>query len=174
MEKHEQLILPSSLSKGKFIKIFGGIFEHSEWIAERTWEKGLNFSHDGANGLHSLMVSIFRKAKKVNKIEVLKSHPDLAGKLIFKKALTKESTAEQESAGLNSLNEVEQSLFKSLNQSYKKKHLFPFIIAAKGLSSDLILEAFRNRVSNSTDTEFVEACLQVEKIAYLRLTDILK
>lgn len=174
MNKLKQLIVPSSLSKDKFIKIFGGIFEHSEWIAEQTWEKGLNSNHDKASNLHSLMVSIFRKANKVNKIEVLKSHPDLAGRLMFNKGLTKESTKEQVSAGLNSLNEVEQTFFKSLNKSYKQKHKFPFIIAAKGLSSDLILKAFRNRVNNSTDNEFVEACVQVEKIAYLRIIDILE
>jgi OHCU decarboxylase len=174
LNKPKQLILPSSLSKDKFIKMFGGIFEHSEWIAEQTWEKGLNFKHDKASGLHSLMVSIFRKANEVSKIEVLKSHPDLAGRLMVNKGLTKESTKEQASAGLDSLNELEQTFFKSLNKSYKQKHQFPFIIAAKGLSSDLILEAFRNRVNNSTDSEFVEACVQVEKIAYLRLIDILK
>ena len=174
MNKPKQLIVPSSLSKDKFIKMFGGIFEHSEWIAEQTWEKCLNFNHDKASGLHSLMVSIFRKANEVSKIEVLKSHPDLAGRLMVNKGLTKESTKEQASAGLDSLNELEQTFFKSLNKSYKQKHQFPFIIAAKGLSSDLILEAFRNRVNNSTDSEFVEACVQVEKIAYLRLIDILK
>ncbi len=64
MNKPKQLIVPSSLSKDKFIKMFGGIFEHSEWIAEQTWEKGLNSNHDKASGLHSLMVSIFRKANE--------------------------------------------------------------------------------------------------------------
>ncbi len=43
----------------------------------------------------------------------------------------------------------------------------------KGLSKDDILTAFKTRIHNARDTELATACKQVERIALLRLTDIL-
>ena len=120
------------------------------------------------------MVKVFQSTTDAKKLEVLRSHPDLAGKLMVNNELTVESTLEQKSAGLNNLEPKEQQLFYSLNKGYINKNKFPFIIAAKGLTSRTILEIFKNRATNTTEIEFMEACLQVNKIAYLRLIDIFK
>ena len=54
-----------------------------------------------------------------------------------------------------------------------EKFGFPFIIAVKGLTKDEILDAFHRRIDHDYDSEFSEACRQVERITLLRLRDIL-
>jgi len=53
------------------------------------------------------------------------------------------------------------------------KHGFPFIIAVRDHTKDSILAAFHTRIGNATETEFATACAQVERIAALRLKDLL-
>jgi urate oxidase len=113
----------------------------------------------------------FRLASREQRLGVLNAHPDLAGKLAAANRLTAESTNEQASAGLDSLTDEERATFTSLNSQYTEKFGFPFIIAVKGLTKAHILEAFKTRINNDRDTEFSPACLQVEKIALLRLKD---
>jgi OHCU decarboxylase len=118
-------------------------------------------------------VRSFRAANKAKKLEVLKAHPDLAGKLFVSKDLTKASTSEQLSVGLDKLTKEEFATFSSLNQSYFEKHGFPFIIAVRDYDKEGILNSFKIRLENKTELEFNEACTQVERIALIRLKDIL-
>jgi OHCU decarboxylase len=104
---------------------------------------------------------------------VLRAHPDLAGKLAAAKRLTPESTVEQASAALDALTDDERSRFLRLNEEYVARHGFPFIIAVRDHSKTSILKAFQTRISNDTETEFATACTQVERIAELRLKDLL-
>ena len=104
---------------------------------------------------------------------MLNAHPDLAGKLAKAKRLTAESTREQASAGLDALTDKERELFSKLNAAYVTTFGFPFIIAVKGKSKDEILAEFERRIGNSRATEFETACKQVERIALLRLRDML-
>ena len=164
---------PSTMNEEAFVAKFGGVFEHSPWIAERAWNRELGPAHDTAVGLHSILTRVFRSAYDAERLEVLNAHPDLAGKLAAAKKLTAESTAEQASAGLDALTDTERAKFTELNRRYVEKHGFPFIIAVKRLSKDEILKAFENRIDNDRDTEFKTACRQVERIALLRLKDML-
>ena len=100
-------------------------------------------------------------------------YSDLAGKLAAAKRLTPESTAEQASAALDALTDDERATFQRLNTDYVAKHGFPFIIAVRDNSKASILQAFQTRIGNDTATEFATACAQVERIAELRLKDIL-
>ncbi len=164
---------PSRMAKKTFIERFGGVFEHSPWIAERAHAGELAPANDSAAGLHGALCAVFRTASEAEKLGVLTAHPDLAGKLAAAKRLTAESTAEQASAGLDALTDSEKATFTRLNDEYTNKFGFPFIIAVKGLTKDQILAAFTERVSNDRDTEFATACAQVERIALLRLKDML-
>ncbi len=161
-------------NKDEFLNTFGSVFEKSPWVAKKVWENQSTSLEYTVESIHEQMVKIFQSASDAEKLQVLRSHPDLAGKLMVNNELTIESTLEQKSAGLNNLEPDEQQLFYSLNKSYILKNKFPFIIAAKGLTSKLILEIFKKRVTNPSEIEFEEACLQVNKIAYLRLIDIFK
>ncbi|NBT30581.1 MAG: allantoinase PuuE [Rhodobacteraceae bacterium] len=164
---------PSQMDKAAFVAKFGGIFEHSAWIAERAWDLELGPAHDTAAGLHNALDRMFRSASHTERLGVLTAHPDLAGKLAAAKRLTAESTHEQASAGLDALTDDERAEFTRLNDAYVAKHGFPFIIAVKDNTKATILAAFRTRIDNDTETEFATACLQVERIAELRLKAIL-
>lgn len=165
--------IPSKLSQTDFLAIFGGVFEKSKWIAEDLFKLDIKTKYDSANSLHKAMVEIFRSSSDKKKLDVLLAHPDLAGKLAQRGELTEESQNEQKSAGLDQLTPNEFAEFQNLNTSYMNKYGFPFIIAVKGLTKLEILSEFRKRVNNSIEAEFYEACLQVEKIAYIRIKDIL-
>ena len=104
---------------------------------------------------------------------VLRAHPDLAGKLAAAKQLTPGSSDEQASAGLDALTDEERDRFTQLNTAYMDKHEFPFIIAVRDHDKAGILAAFERRIENDTETEFLEACRQVERIARLRLETML-
>ena len=164
---------PSAMDWHKFVGAFGGIFEHSAWIAEKAYELELGPAHDTAIGLHNALCRVFRSADKDKRLGVLRAHPDLAGKLAAAKRLTDESTAEQASAGLDALTDEERQAFMSLNEEYTSRFGFPFIIAVKGLDKFTILRDFRNRLKNEREAEFASACEQVEKIALHRLRGIL-
>jgi len=164
---------PSEMSRQRFIAEYGSIFEHSPWIAEGAYELELGPTHDTAIGLHNALCRIFRSASEEQRLGVLRAHPDLAGKLAQANALTEESTSEQAAAGLDYLTENEKATFHKLNEDYVTKHGFPFIIAVRDHDKASILDAFHRRINNDRDTEFAEACKQVERIADFRLMEIL-
>jgi len=164
---------PSQMTRDRFVSLYGGIFEHSAWIAEGAFDLELGRAHDTARGLHNALARVFRSASDDQRMGVLRAHPDLAGKLAAAKRLTAESTSEQASAGLDALTDAERETFTRLNTEYVAKHGFPFIIAVRDHDKASILAAFERRINNDTATEFAEACKQVERIAEFRLMDIL-
>lgn len=164
---------PSQMDFARFVGEFGGIFEHSPWIAEQAFKYELGPAHDSPDGLHNLLCRVFRSASHDERLSVLRAHPDLAGKLAAAKRLTAESTAEQAGAGLDILSETERDDFTTLNQAYMNKHGFPFIIAVRDHDKASILAAFKRRINNTGTIEFAEACRQVERIAYYRIHDLL-
>jgi chitin deacetylase len=164
---------PSRMDRATFVARFGGVFEHSPWIADRAWELELGPAHDTATGLHNALARVFRSSSRTERLGVLTAHPDLAGKLAQARRLTAESTHEQATAGLDALTDDERAAFTELNTAYVARHGFPFIIAVRDNTRATILAAFRRRIANDTDTEFDEACQQVERIAEIRLRDML-
>jgi OHCU decarboxylase len=164
---------PSQMSREAFVARFGGIVEHSPWVAERAWDFELGPAHDSAAGLASALWRALRGGSEEERLAVLNAHPDLAGKLAAAKRLTAESTAEQASAGLDALTDAERARFTDLNAAYVARHGFPFIIAVRDHDKAGILAAFERRVANDRPTEFAEALRQVERIAELRLKALL-
>ena len=160
-------------ARGDFIAMFGGVFEHSPFIAERAYDSGLMLVPLTSKSVHDALTSIFRKASREERLGVLRAHPDLAGRLAIAGELTEDSKKEQAGAGLDRLSAAEHARFTELNTAYTQKFGFPFIIAVKGLTKDDILAAFEKRIDNSADEEFDTATAQVEKIALLRLQSLL-
>ena len=157
----------NKLSKVEFISIFGNIFEKTEWIAERCYESK---PYNNLDELVSKMMKIFENIEKERHLEIFNSHPDLA----VEKKLTEDSKNEQKNASLNQCTDEEFVEFKKLNEEYKKKFAFPFIIAVKGKNKEEILNSFRQRITNNINLEFEEAKKQVKKIASFRLGEIIK
>ncbi|MEN3148138.1 2-oxo-4-hydroxy-4-carboxy-5-ureidoimidazoline decarboxylase [Neorhizobium sp. IRAMC:178] len=160
-------------ARSDFIQMFGGVFEHSPFIAERAYDAGLMLVPLSSKSVHDALTSIFRRASREERLGVLRAHPDLAGKLAIAGELTEDSKKEQAGAGLDRLSAAEHARFTELNTAYMEKFSFPFIIAVKGLTKDDILAAFEKRIHNSAEEEFDTATAQVEKIALLRLQSLL-
>ena len=108
--------------------------------------------------------------KKKDIWKFFNAHPDLA----VEKKLTEDSKNEQKNASLNQCTDEEFVEFRKLNNEYKKKFGFPFIIAVKGKNKEEILNNFRQRLTNNINLEFEEAKKQVKKIASFRLSEIIK
>ena len=155
----------NNLNKDKFISLFGVIFEKTQWIAEKLLElKPFKNKED----LIFKMVQIYDDAKKIEILDILRSHPKLA----VEKNLTKHSNKEQSHANLKNCTEEEYGEFKKLNDEYEKKFGFPFIIAVKDKDKNEILNNFRQRINNDVELEFKEAKSQVKKIALFRLNEL--
>ena len=157
----------NKLSKPEFISIFGNVFEKTEWIAERCYDSK---PYNNIDELFLKMMEVFENTEKEKHLEILNAHPHLA----VEKKLTEDSKNEQKNASLNQCNDVEFIEFKKLNEEYKKKFGFPFIIAVKGKNKEEILNSFRQRITNNINSEFEEAKKQVMKIASFRLSEIIK
>ena len=160
---------PSQLELAEFIRLFGSIYEHSPWVAEAVYLKtnqGIN-----AASMAALMRSVVDAASYEDKHEILRSHPDWAGRLSLADR-TKSSQSEQAEAGLDRCTHEELKQFRRLNGIYINKFGFPFIFAVKGFHRTEILGAFHIRAGHGRDEEFKTAIEQVHRIARLRLETI--
>jgi OHCU decarboxylase len=162
-----------AFSRDAFVSTLGGIFEHSPWVAEGAYDKGLGPAENTAEGLHAAMTKVLMGATDEAKLALIMAHPDLAGRLAQAKLLTEDSTAEQASAGLDKLTPAELARFTELNDAYKTKFGFLFIMAIKGRSKADIVAGFERRLKNDREQEFAEALKQIGEIARLRLRDML-
>ena len=158
----------NNLSQSEFVKIFANIFEKTKWIAEELYNQK---PFSGFEDLCTKMLNIFENAAKENQLIILRAHPDLADKIKIS-SLTPNSRKEQSNAGLDQCSEQEFKEFKHLNDKYKKRLGFPFILAVEGKDKKEILNNFRKRILYDKNKEFIEAKKQVKKIASLRLRKI--
>lgn len=163
---------PSDIGFDAFMETYGGIYEHSPWIAESVWQTKAGTNIDSAVGLHAAMKVVVDQADPSAKLKLICAHPDLAGKAAQRGTLTEESRSEQTGAGLDQCSAEEFADLQLLNAAYKEKFGFPFIIAVKGLDRAAILAAFRSRLAHDRETEFETAITQIHRIALLRLSDL--
>jgi OHCU decarboxylase len=164
---------PSRIGRTLFVERFGGVYEHSPWVAEAAFDSGLGAASDTAAGLGAAMARAMSAADEATKRKLINAHPDLAGKLAVAKSMTAESTGEQAGAGLDRLSPDQIAKFTSLNGAYRARFDFPFIMAVKGKTKADVLAAFEQRLKNDSPAEFETALAEINKIAALRLKDIL-
>ena len=163
---------PRLMSEDEFVDLFGGVYEHSPWIAAEAWRNGLDQRHDTVDGLAEALARTLDQATEAQKRALINSHPDLAGRAAVRGELTRESTAEQASAGIDQCSPDEFSRFQKLNTAYKERFGFTFIMAVKGSNRHAILAAFEDRLDNDSTEEFDRAIQEIHKIALFRLLDI--
>jgi OHCU decarboxylase len=159
------------LERDRFVELFGGVFEHAPWVAEQAFDAGPFHSLEG---LHQAMVEAMRRAPRERQLALIRAHPDLAGRTAIRGALTAASAAEQAGAGLDQCTPPEFERFQELNDKYKEKFRFPFILAVRGRIRAEILAAFERRLNDSAEAEFQEALDQIARIAELRLADLIR
>src|ERR1700749_2973116 len=118
----------NSLGREEFVRLIGPVFEHSPWIAEVTWHRK---PFTSVAKLHAELCATVEQSGEQKQLALIRAHPDLVGKLALAGQLTKESTGERASAGLDALTPEEVELFQKNNAAYKAKFGFPFIICAR-------------------------------------------
>jgi 2-oxo-4-hydroxy-4-carboxy-5-ureidoimidazoline decarboxylase len=152
-------------SKAEFVERLGGIYEHSPWVAEAAHMfrpfKSLEL-------LHQAMQTEVLAASDERQMALIRAHPELLGKLEAAQ-LTESSRSEQAGAGLDRCTAEEKARMQALNQQYRERFGFPFIVAVKGLDWGGIIERMQERMPNSREVEIATALDQIGRIAHFRL-----
>jgi 2-oxo-4-hydroxy-4-carboxy-5-ureidoimidazoline decarboxylase len=159
------------LDRARFVELFGAVFEHTPWVAEQAFDAG---PFHTIEALHEAMVDAMRRTPRERQLALIRAHPDLAGRAAIAGELGAASSAEQAGAGLDQCTPAEFARFQELNDRYKGKFRFPFILAVKGRSRAEILAAFEQRLDNPPEAEFDEALDQIARIARFRLEDLIR
>jgi 2-oxo-4-hydroxy-4-carboxy-5-ureidoimidazoline decarboxylase len=151
-----------------FVETLGDVAEHSPWVAGAAVRQR---PFKGRAGLVAAFERALREAPREAKLALLRAHPDLAGKLASAGNLTDDSRREQAGAGLAGLTEAERGRFLALNDRYRERFGFPFILAVKGATKGQILEAFEARIDSEAEIEFERALDQVVRIVRFRIEE---
>lgn len=154
------------MAAAEFRAAFGGVFEHSPWVAERAFAARPFAS---VEALHAAMADAVKGAGDEAKLALLRAHPELAGKEAQSGTMTGDSTAEQGGAGLNALSREEMARISDLNRRYREKFGFPFIIAVRQNTKAGIFSEFERRLAHDRETELATCLGQVFVITRLRL-----
>ena len=158
----------NALDQAAFVPAFGGIYEHSPWVAERAFAAR---PFAGVTALAAAMAVVVASSSEAEQLALLRAHPDLAGRAAIAGQLTAASTAEQARAGLDKLSAVEMERFQKANAAYQARFGFPFIIAVRHWGKAHVLAAYDHRLNNARDQELRAALAEVDKIAFMRLLD---
>ena len=153
--------------KQAFVARFGGVFEHSPWVAERIWHKGPFAS---AEALHREMMHAVRNARPAEILALIRAHPELAGREAEAGTLTADSSGEQGRLGFTSLQKAEFLRIAEANRRYREKFGFPCIVALRlhATRSSVVAEMER-RLGNNDETELRNALEQIGHITRGRL-----
>ncbi len=158
----------NSLDREGFVSVCGPFFERSPWVAERTWTRRPFVSRAA---LHHELVATMQMASREEKISLIRSHPDLVGRMAGEEPLGEVSAREQAAAGLDALSAEEAARFRSYNLRYHEKFGFPFVICARENRKEAILLEFPERLGQSREQEITTALGEIARIAWLRLLD---
>jgi len=155
------------LEREEFVSRYGGIYEHSAWVAEQGFADACDLSD--MNALAAVLAGIVDATSHAQKLALIQAHPDLAGRAAVAGDLTGASTKEQAGAGIDQCSAEEFQFFQSLNERYREKFGFPFVMAVRNSNRQEILAGFTARLENDVETEFARAISEIHKIARLRL-----
>src|SRR6266550_7899059 len=159
----------NACSKADFVTALANIFEYSPWIAEQAAE-GRPFA--GVRPLFEAMKAAVDRAPAELRLALIKAHPDLADKTQRAAGLTAESSAEQDSVGLDRLSDAEYQAFERVNNAYRAKFGFPYIVCVRRHTRDSILRDFERRLPNDAKTEMQTSIGEICRIAALRIDQL--
>ena len=155
------------------VQLLDGLYEHSPWIAEAALAQRpfKSLAH-----LKHAMVQVLAQASPEAQLDLIRAHPELAGKAMVAQSLTAESTNEQNTAGLTACTPEEFARIQQLNADYNARFGFPFILAVRGprgtgLTKAEIIDTFARRSFNHPNYERAEALRNIHRIAEIRLND---
>ena len=156
-------------TQSDFVAALANIFEYSPWVAEQAFAAR---PFAGVNALFAAMKTAVERGSKDQRLALIKSHPDLANKTQRAVGLTAESTAEQNSIGLDRLSDAEYEAFERVNNAYRGKFGFPYIVCVRRHTKDSVLADFERRLPNDAATETATSIAEICRIAALRLDQL--
>jgi 2-oxo-4-hydroxy-4-carboxy-5-ureidoimidazoline decarboxylase len=159
----------NDLDRAGFVATLGGVFEGPPWIVEATWEQR-PFATRAA--LHQALCEVMLAAPEERQVALLRAHPDLVGRAALAGTLSPASAGEQAAAGLDALTPDEIATFQRLNQAYRERFGFPFVICARANKKASILAGFERRLGSTRADEIATALDEVSQIGALRLADL--
>ena len=159
----------NACSKDDFVAALANIFEYSPWIAQQV-ASARPFA--GVNQLFEVMKATVDRAPSELRLALIKAHPDLANKTQRAAGLTVESSAEQNTVGLDRLSDAEYVAFERLNNAYRSKFAFPYIVCVRRHTRDSILRDFERRLPNDAKTETQKSIEEICRIAALRVDQL--
>src|ERR1700736_6758616 len=166
---HTTLAELNACSSDDFVARLANVFEYSPWIAEQA-ASARPFA--GVQALFDAMKAAVDRAPNKLRLALIKAHPDLANKTQRAAGLTAESNAEQNSAGLDRLSEAEYQAFERVNNAYRSKFGFPYIVCVRRQTRDSILRDFERRLPNDVQAETQTSIEEICRIAALRLDQL--
>jgi len=158
------------LEREDFVRAFRSVYERSPWVAERAWRER---PFEGPEDLRRTLRRAVQEAPRERQLDLVRSHPDLAGKAAVAGELTPESEREQSSAGLDRLSPDEYERFRNVNAAYREKFGFPMVVYVKEHTNDSILAQTEARLANTREREVKTALEEIQKIAASRLKDLI-
>jgi 2-oxo-4-hydroxy-4-carboxy-5-ureidoimidazoline decarboxylase len=158
----------NALSREAFVEAFGDVAEHSPWVAERAATRRPFADREA---MAEAFIDAIFDAGDAEKLALVRAHPDLAGRAAVAGEIAEESKREQAGAGLDKLTAEEFARFTELNDAYRARFQFPFILAVKGATKHQILEAFQKRIGSDPEAELAIAIRQVARIVTFRIGD---
>ena len=159
----------NTCSKADFVAALANIFEHAPWVAEQAASQR---PFSGVKALFAAMKAAVDQAAPETRIALIKGHPDLANKTQRAAGLTVESTAEQDSVGLDRLSNAEFEAFERVNNAYRAKFGFPYIVCVRRHTKDSVLRDFERRLPNDAATEMQKSVEEICRIAALRVDQL--
>jgi 2-oxo-4-hydroxy-4-carboxy-5-ureidoimidazoline decarboxylase len=159
----------NAFSRADFVAALANVFEYSPWIAEKA-AGARPFA--GVVQLFEAMKAAVERAPTELRLALIRAHPDLANKTQRAAGLTAESSAEQDSVGLDRLLDAEYQAFERVNNAYRAKFGFPYIVCVRRHSKDSILRDFERRLPNSATAEVAASIGEICRIAALRLDQL--
>lgn len=160
----------NGLDAAGFIAALGAVYEDSPWVAETAFAAR---PFDSVAALLAALRAAVDAAGEERQVALIRAHPDLAGKAARAGALGPYSTREQAGIGLDRLSDAEFERFHRLNDAYKARFGFPFVIAVRRHTKDSILAAFETRLAHARRAEIAEALGNIHLIAEMRLGDLI-
>ncbi|WP_375428294.1 2-oxo-4-hydroxy-4-carboxy-5-ureidoimidazoline decarboxylase [uncultured Sphingomonas sp.] len=156
----------NALDRAAFVARFGLLFEHSPWVVEQA-EQLRPFAD-----LHAGLMAPLRDASEAQRVALIRAHPELAGKATMDRGLTRASTREQASAGLDCLTPDEFARFHDMNAAYRARFGMPFVMCVRRTDKAGILAAMETRLGSTAAAETATAIAEIGEIICLRLTEL--
>lgn len=156
------------LDAAAFAAALGAVAEHSPWVAEAAHARG-PFATLGE--LRAAFAAAILTAPPERQLDLLRAHPELAGREARAGALTAASAGEQRAARLDALTADELGRLRALNAAYGERFGFPFISCVREHSVASLLAWGDARLERAAEQERDTALAEVTKIVALRLAE---